>query len=135
MRALTACSSESAATVKLLRAVMEQACEYGHVPRNPAAGRARLLPQSKPSRGYLQPPQVAALLSAASELDANARYGDTGRRRPLLATLTLAGLRISEALDLRWRDVNLATGKVRVVAAMTHAGVRTVDLSPTLQGY
>jgi integrase len=29
-------------------------------------------------------------------------------RRPLIATLVFAGLRISEALALRWRDVDLA---------------------------
>jgi integrase len=55
------------------------------------------------------------------------------RRRPLLATLTLAGLRISEALDLRWRDANLAARKLRVVTGKTDAAVRVVDVSPTLQ--
>jgi integrase len=64
-----------------------------------------LLKEDKPNRSYLQPEQVAALLGAAGRLDAEGRESDTGRRRPLLATLTLAGLRISEALDLRWRDV------------------------------
>lgn len=120
-------------TIKLLSSIMEQAVEYGYLDRNPAAGRKRLLKESKPSRGYLQPEQVAALLAAAGALDADARYGDTGRRRPLLAVLALGGLRISEALDLRWRYVNLAARKVRIVAAKTDAGARTVDLSPTLQ--
>jgi integrase len=106
--------------------------EYGHVERNVAAGRKRLLKEPKPSRSYLQPDQVAALLGAAGELDANARYGDTGRRRPLLATLTLAGLRIGECLDLRWRDVSLGARKLRVMSAKTDAGVREVDISPTL---
>lgn len=54
-------------------------------------------------------------------------------RRPLLATLTLAGLRISEALDLHWRDVNLDACRLRVAAAKTDAGVREVDLTPALQ--
>jgi integrase len=76
---------------------------------------------------------VAALLGAAGRLDADAREGDTRRRRPLLATLTLAGLRISEALDLRWRDVNLAARRLRVAASKTDAGVREVDLTPALQ--
>jgi integrase len=115
-------------TIRLLAVILEQAVEYGYLDRNPARGRKRLLRESKPSRSYLQPDQVAALLAAAGELDAEARSGDTGRRRPL----TLAGLRISEVLDLRWRDVNLGARRLRVAAAKTDAGVRAVDLTPTL---
>jgi integrase len=118
--------------IRLLAAILEQAVEYGYLPRNPARGRKRLLAESRPSRSYLQPEQVAALLEAAGELDSEARAGDAGRRRPLLATLTLAGLRIGEALSLRWQGVNLADRKVRVAASKTDAGVRTVDLTPTL---
>jgi integrase len=33
---------------------------------------------------------------------------------------------------LRWRDVNLAARKLRVTEAKTDAGVRTVDVTPTL---
>jgi integrase len=119
-------------TIRLLAAVLEQAVEYGYIDRNPASGAKRLLRQPKPLRSYLQPEQVAALLAAAGSLDADARASDTGRRRPLFATLTLAGLRISEGLDLRWRDVNLAARKLRVVQSKTDAGVREVDISPTL---
>jgi integrase len=120
-------------TIRLLAAILEQAVEYGYLDRNPARGRKRLLKEDKPSRTYLQPEQVAALLSAAGKLDADGREGDIGRRRPLLATLTLAGLRISEALDLRWRDVNLGARSLRVAASKTEAGVREVDVTPALQ--
>ncbi len=120
-------------TIRLLAVILEQAVEYGYLDRNPAQGRKRLLRESKPSRTYLQPEQVAALLKAAGRLDTNARKGDTGRRRPLLAVLALAGLRISEALSLRWRDVNLAGRKLRVAASKTDTGVREVDMTPTLQ--
>lgn len=120
-------------TIRLLAVVLEQAVEYGYLDRKPAKGRKRLLKEDKPTRSYLQPDQVAALLSAAGKIDADAREGDTRRRRPLLATLTLAGLRISEALDLRWRDVNLDARRLRVAAAKTDAGVREVDLTPALQ--
>lgn len=119
-------------TLRLLAAVLEQAVEYGYIDRNPARGSKRLLRQPTPSRSYLQPVQVAELLAAAGRLDTDAREGDTGRRRPLLATLTLAGLRISEGMDLRWRDVNLPARKLRVVQAKTDAGVRQVDITPTL---
>ena len=80
----------------------------------------------------MQPDQVDALLLAAGKLDAEARERDSGRRRPLLATLTLAGLRIGEALDLRWRHVNLPGRKLRVPGTKTDAAARTVDLTPVL---
>ena len=101
--------------------------------RHRAALSARPAPLEEATRSYLQPDQVAALLSAAEKLDAEAPEGDTRRRRPLLATLALAGLRISEALDLRWRDVNLGARRLRVAASKTDAGVREVDLTPALQ--
>ena len=40
--------------------------------------------------------------------------GRTPYRRALLATLVFAGLRIDEALSLRWRDVNLPSRTLRV---------------------
>ena len=46
--------------------------------------------------------------------------------------LALAGLRIGELLDLRWRDVNLAADRLTVRAAETDAGVRQVDVLPAL---
>jgi integrase len=119
-------------TIRLLAAILEQAVEYGYLDRNPARGRKRLLKESKPSRSYLQPEQVAALLGAAGELDEESRNG-IHRRRALLATLALAGLRISEALDLRWRDVSLDGRQLRVVSSKTDAGIREVDLTPTLR--
>ncbi len=55
------------------------------------------------------------------------------KRRAILATLTFAGLRIGELIDLRWRDVNLADGRMTVRESKTDAGVRTVDLLPALR--
>ena len=119
-------------TIRLLAAILEQAVEYGYLDRNPARGRKRLLKEGKPPRSYLQPEQVAALLSAAGELD-EASHNGIHRRRALLATLALAGLRISEALDLSWRDVNLDGRRLQVASSKTDAGIREVDLTPTLR--
>jgi len=44
-----------------------------------------------------------------------------------------AGLRIGELIDLRWRDVNLADGRITVQAAKTDAGMRRIDLLPALR--
>jgi integrase len=88
----------------------------------------------KPIRVYLdRSEQIAALLDAASELDREARSNGRIARRALLATLTFAGLRISELLDLEWRDVDLAAGRLRVRHSKTDAGTRYVDLLPVLR--
>jgi integrase len=56
-----------------------------------------------------------------------------GQRRALLATLIFAGLRVGEALSLRWRDVDLARGTITVRTAKTDAGVRVVNVLPVLR--
>jgi integrase len=71
------------------------------------------------------------MLDGAGTLDAAARTR-VGQRRALLATLTFAGLRIGEALSLRWRDVDLARGTITIRAAKTDAGLRTVNVLPAL---
>lgn len=65
-------------------------------------------------------------------LDAKDR-AKRGFRRPLLATLAFAGLRIGELLALRWNEVDLAQGKLNVRASKTDAGIRLVDIQPELR--
>ena len=120
-------------TLTTLAAILEAAVEYELIDRNPARGRRRRLPAVTPRRSWLdRADHIAALLDAAGQLDAEAR-SLRGQRRALLATLTFAGLRIGEALSLRWRDVDLACGTITVRAAKTDAGVRTVNILPVLR--
>lgn len=119
-------------TLATLGAILELAVEYGHVPRNVAQGKRRRLPAVKPARTYLDRAEhIAALLDAAGALDRDGRTRPC--RRALLATLTLGGLRIDEALSLRWRHVDLAAGRLRVPGTKTDAAARTVDLLPLLR--
>ncbi len=108
-------------TLKVLAMILETAQEYGHLDpnlRNPASGRRRRLKEPKPRRTWVEPEQLPSLLDAA---DPNLR--------PILATLAGAGLRIGEAVALRWRDVNVATGTITVRESKTDAGTgREVDL-------
>jgi integrase len=52
--------------------------------------------------------------------------------RALLATMIFAGLRVGELCGLRWADVDLASGKLRISDAKTEAGEGVVDVSPML---
>lgn len=117
--------------VACLRAVLKDAHRYGLINRNPAED-ARV-PAAKYKAAYLdRASQIAALLDAAGKLDGE-RRGRRGHGRALLATLVYAGLRISEALDLTWADVDLARGELRVRVSKTDAGVRTVGLLAPLR--
>jgi integrase len=86
------------------------------------------------------PEEISRLLSAAEDL---------GRRReanydypPLIRLLVLTGLRISEALALRWQDVDLLAATIHVRHSLardgsltppkTKAGRRDVPIAPGL---
>lgn len=107
-------------TIKVLAQVLDDAVEAGYLDANPARGKRRQLKAAKPKRTWLELHEVNALLGAA------------GQHRALLATMILAGLRVGELSALRWRDVDLASAKLRVEDAKTDAGVRVVDVSPQL---
>jgi integrase len=119
-------------TLDVLSAILAKAVAYGHLPRNPAQGKEHRLPSERRQwSGLDRADHISALLDGASEVDARA-LTRRGQRRALLATLVFAGLRIGEALDLRWRDVDLARGTITIRAAKTDAGVRTINLLPVL---
>ncbi len=122
-------------TIVRLAQILEIAVERELIARNPARGRRRRLKQRAPERTWLdRTEQIVALLNAAGELDTEARVDRRATpRRTFLATLTLAGVRIGEAVALRWRDVDLAAGRLRVADSKTDAGVRQVDLLPALR--
>lgn len=76
--------------------------------------------------------QIATLLEAAGQLDRDKRWL-TADRRPIIATLLLAGPRASELCNLRWRDVDLAAGRIRIGRSKTQAGLREIVLLPLLR--
>jgi len=124
-------------TVSLLAQILDTAVEYPEydITSNPARGRRRRLKADRAAPVWLDSAEhIAALLDAAGELDREARVDRQVPRRAILATLTLAGLRIGELVELRWRDVDLAAGRLTVRAAKTDAGARTIDLLPALAG-
>ncbi len=118
----------------LLAQILEVAVEYGHMDRNPASGRRRRLKAAHPRPVHLDTTEhIAALLEAASLLDEDHERLHTTGRRAALAVMLFAGLRAEEVGGLRWRDVDLANGRLHVGRAKTSAGVREVDLLPVLR--
>jgi len=109
-------------TLRHLSQVLEAAVDDEILASNPAAGSRRRLKAGKPARPWVEPEQLIAFLDASE-----------GVGCVLLALLAGAGLRISEALALRWRDIDLGTGTLYVRTAKTSAGVREVHLTPALR--
>jgi integrase len=122
-------------TIVRLGQVLDLAVEYGHLPANPARGKRRRLKTARPTRSYLDTAtQIAMLLDAAGDLDREAPKGRQHiHRRAMLATLTFAGLRLGELLSLRWRNVDLGAGWLRVGEAKTDAGTRRVKIRGALR--
>lgn len=124
-------------TLTRLGQILDQADEYGLITRNPIRvnPRNRKLRAPKPASVWLdRADQIEALLDAAGELDRRAYAGRRHvPRRAMLATLVFGGLRLGELLALRWRNVDLAAGRLYVASAKTDAGVRHVELLPALR--
>jgi integrase len=125
-------------TITRLGQILEDAVEYGLIDRNPAKGKRRRLKAPKNTRTHLdRVDQIVALINAAGELDGDQHRSRPDRRhiprRTIVATLVFGGLRIDELCGLRWRDVDLVAGRIRVGEAKTDAGVRVVDMLPVLR--
>ena len=117
-------------TLATLSGIFKSAVRYGRVPSNPAEDVRVAAPRFR--RSYLDRAEaITALLDAATAKDREGRVPPF--RRALLALLVYAGPRIDEALSLRWRDVDLACGTVRLPGRKTENAERTVDLLPVLR--
>lgn len=124
-----------ALTLAVLRSLLNAALEDGLVTTNPAArlGRALRLPSKADRTEHvkaLNADQVRDLCAAAAP-----------EWRPLWFLVSRTGVRIGEALVLKWTDVDLARLELRVERAVSPDGTistpksghgRTVDVSPTL---
>jgi integrase len=103
-------------TITRLGQILDLAHERELIDRNPVRvnPRRRKVKAQKPRPVYLDSAdQIAAVLDAASTLDAKAN-ARTGGRRAFMATLIFAGLRIGEACALRRHHVNLPAERIEV---------------------
>jgi integrase len=117
----------------VLRVALGHAHEDGLIPTNPAASRSReriKLPAAHREMDYLRLEEIPRYLEAC-----DAVY------RPLAEVLIATGLRISEALALTWRDVDLAARTLRVVRSRKRSSdgstkgdrSRSVDFGPRVE--
>ena len=135
-------SSESTiyGTLLVVRAIFRLAIRRGLVARSPLDGLDPAeLP--KPKRGgagrILTETELAALVRHASDY-----------YRPVVTLLAFSGLRASEALGLRWQDIDFVESELhvrfqlsratpdhpaRLVATKTHASERVVPLWPIVE--
>lgn len=120
-------------TVLPLRAIYRRALLRGVVVQNPTLGLS--LPAHRPKRDRIaRPAEADALLRVLPDSD-----------RALWATALYAGLRRGELQALRWGDVDLEQGVLRIehsfdhvaglIAPKSRAGRRTVPIPEALRGH
>ena len=114
----------------LLGQILQQACDYELIASNPVRVKGRFLKQPKQKKSFLEIDEFHSLLDAAAELEAEARSNIQGLgRRAMIATLGLAGQRVSEMVDLRVANVDLHRARFKLPDAKTPAGVREVEIT------
>jgi integrase len=107
--------------VAVLHALFKTALREELVELNPAEGAER--PKIKPRRWrILQPAEVAKVAKTFKDAQA----------RTVFLVLVLTGLRRSELQALRWRDVDLLEGVLRVRESKSESGRRSIALPPAL---
>ena len=92
-----------------LKALLKRAVEWGYIDLNPA-DTVKISKETPRKTRLLEKEEVAALFE---EMPAHLL-------RAMIACAVYAGLRRSELFHLRWADVDLRVGELRVVSSMDH---------------
>jgi len=95
---------------RYFRACMKQAEAWGLIDRAPTV-KISLPRRDAGELDFLEPDDILRLLDTARE-----------QERPLFAVLAMSGLRLGEALALRWRDVDFEMRAIRVTRAWSYHG-------------
>lgn len=106
----------------LLAQALDPAVDYGMLDANPARGKRRRMKEPPKNRQYLEPDMVVDLLDAAGDWEKTVQPSQRYGRRTFLATLILAGPRISEGLDAPLGGLDIHRGVWRT-GKKTEAGI------------
>ncbi|HZS62857.1 MAG TPA: site-specific integrase [Gemmatimonadaceae bacterium] len=127
-------AATTGSALNVLAGIMKRAVREGQLASSPLA---RLDAHDRPKPGK-------ADRRILSETEITAVLARAGRHRPLIAVLIFAGLRMGEALGLRWENIDFDQGFIRVrkqldrrrqlVEPKTDSSVRDVVLLPELAG-
>lgn len=123
--------------LELLGLIMQRAVDYEYVTRNPVRvgeRSERFLPTPRKARTYLEVDELKSLLAAAGELDRAVQRSHRIGRRGAIATLSLAGFRISELCTMPCSQVDLPRARFKIPDAKTEKGVREVEMTAWNRG-
>lgn len=113
--------------------ILDLAAEHEYVARNVAMGPVRRVKTEKVRKpAFDRAEYIEAMLEGAVDLD-GANINGVDHHRAFVSVLFFAGPRLSEALALRWSDVDLADGAVRIKGTKTDAADRWCELLPPLR--
>jgi hypothetical protein len=118
----------------LLAQVCDDAVEYGLLGANPTRGRRRRVRVPKRPRRFLEARHGRGLLDVAGDWEGRLPWHQRYGRRALLATLCLAGPRMSELTARRAPSWTCTAAGSRVGEARSEAGLRDLELTMFLLG-
>jgi integrase len=113
-------------TIDCLRRLMAIAVENGFIYRNPAENLTR----KPPPRKHLRLPSGQQFRQLVAEIAKNKKAPGSA---DTVALLGFSGLRLSEGMALRWRDVDFDRGLLHVSGTKTDGAFRTIPLFPPLR--
>lgn len=105
-----------------IRQALADAVSDGLLVVNPAAA-VKAPRQTTPNRRFLTPEQVRTLLEAVDKTG-------TPQTTALVTLVAATGMRIGEALGLRWEDVDLKSASVRIRRTLAEVNGRFIEQDP-----
>jgi integrase len=108
--------------IAALKSLFGFAEKFGYIETNPTR-RLEIPERDDEMKSWLDPEQDAAVLAAAV----------LQHEQLIVWLLRWTGLRVSEACNLKWSDVDLRNDRLTVTKSKTQSGKRTIPIPPMLK--